>query len=59
MDRASALNELPEAHAVALRLHDAGHDDQAIATALGIELECVKPLLRLARAKLNDLMEQD
>jgi DNA-directed RNA polymerase specialized sigma24 family protein len=59
MDRASALNELPEAHAVALRLRDAGHDDQAIATALGIELESVEPLLRLARAKLSDLMAQD
>jgi DNA-directed RNA polymerase specialized sigma24 family protein len=56
MDRASALDELPEAHAVALRLRDAGHDDQAIATALGIDLEAVEPLLRVAVAKLSALM---
>jgi DNA-directed RNA polymerase specialized sigma24 family protein len=58
MDRTAALDELPESYAVALRLHSAGHDNTAIATALGIELESVEPLLRLANAKLERLLEE-
>jgi DNA-directed RNA polymerase specialized sigma24 family protein len=59
VDRAAALDELPESYAVALRLRDAGHDDNAIAAALGIELESVEPLLRLANAKLELLLRED
>jgi hypothetical protein len=54
VDREAALDELPESYAVALRLSDAGHDNTAI--ALGIELESVEPLLRLANAKLERLL---
>jgi DNA-directed RNA polymerase specialized sigma24 family protein len=59
MDRAAALDELPESYAVALRLRDAGHDKNAIAAALGIELESVDPLLRLANAKLERLLREN
>jgi DNA-directed RNA polymerase specialized sigma24 family protein len=55
MDRAAALDELPEVHAVALRLHDAGHNNTTIATALGIEIESVALLLDVAEAKLARL----
>ena len=58
MDRAAALDELPESYAVALRLRDAGHDETAIATALGIEPESVVPLLRLANKKLELLLQE-
>jgi len=51
MDRPEQLRHLPLAHAVALRLHDAGADDAEIAAALGIDPECVGPLLEVARAK--------
>lgn len=56
MDLASALNELPEVHAAALRLHRAGTDAAGIAAALGIEVEAVAPLLRVAEAKLASLL---
>ena len=55
MDRAAALDELPEVHAVALRLHDAGHDNTTIATALGVEVESVALILSVAEAKLARL----
>jgi DNA-directed RNA polymerase specialized sigma24 family protein len=58
VDRAAALDELPESHAVALRLRDAGHDSTAIATALGIEIASVEPLLWLAEAKLERLLQR-
>jgi DNA-directed RNA polymerase specialized sigma24 family protein len=57
MDRAAALDELPESYAAALRLRDAGHDNIATATVLGIEIESVEFLLRLAEAKLNQLLQ--
>jgi DNA-directed RNA polymerase specialized sigma24 family protein len=56
MDLASALDELPEVHATALRLHRAGTDTAGIAAALGIEVEAVAPLLRVAEAKLASLL---
>ena len=56
MDLAAALNELPEVHAAALRLHRAGTDAAGIAEELGIEVETVAPLLRVAEAKLASLL---
>jgi DNA-directed RNA polymerase specialized sigma24 family protein len=56
MDLAAALNELPEVHAEALRLHRAGTDPAGIAEALGIDVEAVAPLLRVAEAKLASLL---
>jgi hypothetical protein len=51
MDRAEQLRHLPLAHAVALRMYDAGADEALIAAALAIEPESVRPLLELAGAK--------
>jgi DNA-directed RNA polymerase specialized sigma24 family protein len=59
MDLAAALDGLPESYAVALRLRNAGHDNTAVANALGIELESVEPLLRLANAKLERLLQEN
>lgn len=56
MDLAAAMNELPEAHAKALRLHRAGTDAAGIAEALDIDVEAVAPLLRVAEAKLASLL---
>jgi hypothetical protein len=44
---------LPLALAVALRLHEEGAEDALIASALAIEPEGVRPLLEVARAKLE------
>jgi len=54
---AAALDELPEVHAAAIRLHRAGIDTAGIAAELGIEVEAVAPLLRVAEAKLAVLLE--
>lgn len=56
MDLATAMNELPEVHAAALRMHRAGTDDAEIARKLGIEPEAVAPLLQVAEAKLASLL---
>ncbi len=55
MDLASALEELPEAHATVLRLRHAGIDAAGIAAELGIDIDAVGPLLRVAEAKLARL----
>ena len=57
MDLAAALDELPEVHAAAIRMHRAGMDTDAIAAELHIEREAVGPLLRVAHAKLAALLE--
>jgi DNA-directed RNA polymerase specialized sigma24 family protein len=56
MDLAAALDELPEVHAAVIRLHRAGIDAAGIAGELGIEVEAVPPLLRVAEAKLASLL---
>jgi hypothetical protein len=56
MDRQTALLELATAHAVALRLHEAGAGDEAVAQALGIPVTSVAGLLRVAGAKLAALL---
>jgi hypothetical protein len=55
VDRAAyeaALSRLPDAHALALRLVDAGVPDEQMCRQLGIEPEGLEPLLDLARRKL-------
>jgi hypothetical protein len=49
----AALRRLPEAHSLALRLHDAGVADDVICSYLQIEPEGFPTLLDLARRKLN------
>lgn len=59
MDRQTALLELATAHAVALRLHEAGAGDDAVAQALGIPVASVAGLLRIAGAKLAAVLGSD
>jgi DNA-directed RNA polymerase specialized sigma24 family protein len=59
MDLESALSELPEAHAVALRLYRAGADTARIASELGIDIDAVGLLLRVAQAKLARLLSPE
>jgi hypothetical protein len=54
VDTDDLIGRLPEAYAVALRLHERGRDD-AIAERLGIDPQSVAPLLRVAEAKLERL----
>jgi DNA-directed RNA polymerase specialized sigma24 family protein len=56
MDRTAAIAELPEAYATALRLRDDGMNEAGIAARLGIEIEAVGPLLRVAAAKLRGIL---
>lgn len=57
MDRAEAVRLLPEAYARALTLRDQGCDHAGIAAALGVVPEAIGPLLRLADAKLQLLLD--
>jgi DNA-directed RNA polymerase specialized sigma24 family protein len=57
MERAQAIEELPEAYARALSLRDKGVGAEVIAAELGIVPEAVSSMLRLADAKLARLME--
>lgn len=59
MDRSSAIWQLPELHAVAIRLRDDGFDDHVIAVALGIDDHQVATLLQIANSKLTNLMALD
>jgi hypothetical protein len=56
MDLATAMSELPEAHAAVLRMHQAGTSEAEMVKALGIEPEALAPLLRVAQAKLASLL---
>lgn len=58
MDRARLVDQLQESLAVALRLSDAGHPDSTIACALGIPVQSVSVVLRVATAKLERLEEE-
>jgi len=54
-DRARLVGQLPDAHAVALRLTDAGFGRDVVAVALGIAPQGVPDLLLVAEAKLRRL----
>ncbi len=56
MDRARALGELPETYAAALRLHEDGQPPEVISEHLEIDLTAVEPLLKVAHAKLRNLL---
>ena len=58
VDRAEALQALPDTYAIALRLRDEVVDDHAVARVLDVEPEAVGPLLSLAESKLAGLMDQ-
>jgi DNA-directed RNA polymerase specialized sigma24 family protein len=56
VNRAAAIELLPEAYAVALRLRDDGLGPAEIAQRLGIAPEAVASTLELADAKLTRLL---
>ncbi len=58
MDRMRALGELPETYATALRLHHQGAPPDVIGSVLEIDLTAVEPLLVVAQAKLDHLIDQ-
>jgi DNA-directed RNA polymerase specialized sigma24 family protein len=58
VDRAEALQLLPEPYARALRLRDAGKES-LISERLGIEPQAVGPLIRMAEEKLARLLSHD
>jgi hypothetical protein len=49
----AALSRLPDAHALALRLADAGVPEGEMCRQLAIEPESLEPMLDLARRKLT------
>jgi hypothetical protein len=59
MDRSSAIWQLPDLHAAAIRLRDDGFGDHVIAVALGIDDHQVATLLQIANSKLTNLMALD
>lgn len=56
MDLREAIAALPRPYAVALDLDDAGQPADAVAAALGIDLDAVPMVLRLGREKLARLL---
>lgn len=52
------MRRLPAVHAVALRLRAEGLTSQQIAEQLGIEPVAVGPLLAVAQAKLEAIMDE-
>jgi hypothetical protein len=56
--RDDAIRELPRAHALALRLRNAGVSEEVIAECLEIDPASVRPLLALAEEKLNSIVSR-
>jgi DNA-directed RNA polymerase specialized sigma24 family protein len=56
LDVQGAVRALPRAHAVLLRGALAGFDDAELAALVGVPPESVRPMLRLALAKLGGLL---
>jgi DNA-directed RNA polymerase specialized sigma24 family protein len=59
VDNEEARRRLPERHAQALRLRDQGLTEESIAGVLGIPLAAVRPLLKIAEAKLARLLTEE
>ncbi|MGH3951932.1 MAG: hypothetical protein ACRDSE_22905 [Pseudonocardiaceae bacterium] len=56
MDRAEALQRIPRAYSLALRLRDAGVPDALIAECVSVEPEALAPHYLVAQAKLAYVM---
>ena len=56
-ERAEAMRHLPDTYSLALRLRDAGLDDELIAECLAVEQEALGLLLQVAEAKLAAILE--
>jgi DNA-directed RNA polymerase specialized sigma24 family protein len=50
--RANALRRLPLPYAKALQMRDTGRSDEAIAEAVGVDLDALPTFMRIAKAKL-------
>ncbi|MBW3588222.1 MAG: hypothetical protein KY429_02260 [Actinobacteria bacterium] len=59
MDLQSAIDQLPEPYAKALTLKRQGLGAPEIAEQLGIEAESVEPCLKIAEAKLSNLLFEE
>ncbi|MCU1380656.1 MAG: hypothetical protein JWN29_3639 [Acidimicrobiales bacterium] len=57
MDDEEALDALPRAYAVALRMDAGGEGTDAIAAALGLDLQSIPALLEIGRRKLRSLLD--
>lgn len=56
--RAEYLQRLPVPYATALRLRDAGLDDELIAERVGVDLDALPTFMRVAEAKLKRVSEE-
>jgi hypothetical protein len=56
-ERAEAMRHLPGTYSLALRLRDAGLDNEFIAECLAVEQEALDLLLQVADAKLAALLD--
>jgi DNA-directed RNA polymerase specialized sigma24 family protein len=59
VDRDEALDLLPEAYGLALRLRDAGRPAAEIAERLGVDVDVVDALLVIGDGKLRRILEAD
>jgi DNA-directed RNA polymerase specialized sigma24 family protein len=58
VERDEAIDQLPVNYGRALRLQDRGFSTHDIAVALDIPEEAIRPLLRLAEAKLARILNE-
>jgi DNA-directed RNA polymerase specialized sigma24 family protein len=58
LDVQAAVRALPRAHALVLRGALSGFDEDELAALVGVPPESVRPLLRLAAAKLSGLLAE-
>jgi hypothetical protein len=56
-ERAEAMRHLPGTYSLALRLRDAGLDNELIAECLAVEQVALDLLLQVAEAKLTAILE--
>ncbi len=57
--RAEALQKLPHAYSLALRLRDAGLSEDLVAECISIEPEALGLLLQVAEAKLATILHDE
>jgi hypothetical protein len=57
MDDEEALAALPLAYAAALRMDAGGEGTDAIAAALGLDVESIPALLEIGRRKLRSVLD--
>jgi DNA-directed RNA polymerase specialized sigma24 family protein len=58
LDVQAAVGALPRVHALVLRGALAGFDERELAGLVGVPVESVRPLLRVAAAKLSGLLAE-